>query len=51
MLLGYARVSTNDREFDLQLDALRLHGCEKFFTDIVSGPKAKRSGAFYNGVA
>ena len=44
MLLGYARVSTNDQNLDLQIDALRLHGCEKFFTDTVSGAKANRPG-------
>lgn len=44
MLLGYARVSTNKENFDLQLDALREHGCEKIFTDTVSGAKAIRPG-------
>ena len=44
MLLGYARISTNDQNLDLQTDALREHGCERFFTDTVSGAKAKRPG-------
>jgi DNA invertase Pin-like site-specific DNA recombinase len=44
MLLGYARVSTKDQNLDLQLDALRSHGCEKFFTDTVSGAKSVRPG-------
>ena len=44
MYLGYARISTNDQNLDLQLDALRLHGCKKFCSDIVSGAKASRPG-------
>lgn len=44
MFLGYARISTNDQNLDLQLDALRLHGCKKFYSDIVSGAKASRPG-------
>lgn len=44
MLLGYARISTNEQNLDLQLDALREHGCKRFFTDTVSGAKAKRPG-------
>jgi DNA invertase Pin-like site-specific DNA recombinase len=44
MLLGYARVSTKDQNLDLQLDALRLHGCERFFTDTVSGASSARPG-------
>ena len=44
MLLGYARVSTKGENFDLQLDALHEHGCEKIFTDTVSGAKAIRPG-------
>jgi DNA invertase Pin-like site-specific DNA recombinase len=44
MLLGYARVSTKDQNLDLQLDALLSHGCERFFTDTVSGAKSVRPG-------
>lgn len=44
MLLGYARVGTNSENFDLQLDALRENGCEKIFTDTVTGAKAIRPG-------
>ena len=44
MLLGYARISTNDQNLDLQLDALRLHGCKKLYSDVVSGAKANRPG-------
>jgi len=44
MLVGYARVSTQDQNFDLQLDALTKAGCEKIFQDAVSGANAERKG-------
>ena len=44
MLVGYARVSTQDQNLDLQKDALALAGCMKVFTDMVSGAKAERPG-------
>ena len=44
MLVGYARVSTTDQTLDLQNDALRHTGCERLFTDTVSGAKADRPG-------
>ncbi len=42
MKVGYARVSTKDQSFDLQVDALRKAGCEKIYREVVSGARAER---------
>src|SRR5512147_1818278 len=44
MLVGYARVSTEDQNLDLQRDALTHAGCERVFTDVASGAKDERTG-------
>lgn len=45
-LVGYARVSTNEQELNLQTDALLQHGVNKehLFCDKISGAKEDRPG-------
>jgi DNA invertase Pin-like site-specific DNA recombinase len=45
MKIGYARVSTDDQNLNLQMDALNKAGCERIFTDQgVSGATIEREG-------
>ena len=42
MKYGYARVSTNQQDTKLQIDALLASGCEKIYEDKMSGTKTDR---------
>lgn len=42
MRIGYARVSTLDQNLDMQTDALHLAGCERIYTEKMSGKNDNR---------
>jgi DNA invertase Pin-like site-specific DNA recombinase len=44
MLIGYARLSTQDQTLHLQRDAFEKIGCIKIFTDTASGATTEREG-------
>lgn len=42
MKIGYARVSTQDQNLDMQIDALKNAGCEIIFEEKISGKSKER---------
>ena len=42
MIIGHARVSTDDQNLDAQTDALTAAGADKVFADKISGSKRER---------
>lgn len=43
-LIGYARVSSTSQNLDAQIDSLKKAGCDRVFTDKISGTTKERPG-------
>ena len=43
MKFGYARVSKNDQSLDIQVQKLKLAGCDEIFKEKISGAKDNRA--------
>src|SRR5437764_14391648 len=44
MKIGYVRISKQEQNEALQIDALKEAGCERWFVDKITGSKAERKG-------
>jgi len=42
MKIGYARVSTREQHLEQQIEALEKYGCDRIYTEKVSGQSSKR---------
>ncbi len=42
MVIGYARVSTQEQKLDRQIDALQARGCERIYQEKMTGTRADR---------
>ena len=42
MKIGYARVSTEDQNLDMQMDALNKIECDEIFTDVIGEFQSKK---------
>ena len=42
MQIGYVRVSKNEQNYELQVEALKKAGCEEIFKEKISGVEKER---------